>query len=157
KLLSELERLGLAKDTLVIFVNDNGGERVLDKKPLFPGKYTLWGGGNRVPRPVRGPRGLPPRAVSGPPGLTRGPAPPPLSAAGIARVRGSDGEDVLPILAGKAAARERTFFWRLRLPGEPVGQRAVRRGKWKYVLDRRVELLFDLDADPGERRTLAYR
>ena len=68
-----------------------------------------------------------------------------------------DGEDVLPVLAGKKPVRERTFFWRLQRSGELSGQKAARRGKWKYVLDREVELLFDLDADPGERKTLAYQ
>ena len=42
-------------------------------------------------------------------------------------------------------------------PEELVGQRAVRRGKWKYVIDREVELLFDMEADPGERKTLAFQ
>jgi hypothetical protein len=64
---------------------------------------------------------------------------------------------VLPILAGKKPVRERSFFWRLQRPGELFGQRAARRGKWKYVLDREVEFLFDLDADIGERRTLAFQ
>ena len=35
--------------------------------------------------------------------------------------------------------------------------KAVRCGSWKLVYDREVELLFDLDADPGERRNLAAR
>jgi arylsulfatase A-like enzyme len=82
-----------------------------------------------------------------------------LSAAGVALPRGAagDGEDVLPVLAGKAPVRDRTFFWRLLRPGETFGQKAVRRGGWKYVKDRGVELLFDLEKDIGERRNLAYR
>ena len=38
-------------------------------------------------------------------------------------------------------------------------QKAVRKGNWKYVLDRyeKLEFLFDLDNDPGERQTLAYK
>jgi arylsulfatase A-like enzyme len=81
-----------------------------------------------------------------------------LSAVGVAlpsRV-GVDGEDLLPVLAGKKPVRERTFFWRLQRPGETFGQKAVRRGRWKFVKDRGVELLFDLEKDIGERRTLAY-
>ena len=34
---------------------------------------------------------------------------------------------------------------------------AVRRGKWKYVYDREMELLFDLEKDIGEKHNLAYQ
>jgi hypothetical protein len=33
----------------------------------------------------------------------------------------------------------------------------VRRGKWKYVYDREMELLFDLEEDIGEKRNLAFK
>ena len=36
-------------------------------------------------------------------------------------------------------------------------QKAIRRGRWKYIKDRRLELLFDLDQDVGERRNLAFQ
>ena len=77
-----------------------------------------------------------------------------LSACGVAPPAGRvlDGKDVLPILTGKAAERERTLFWRIRHPAAPDAQKAVRRGRWKYLTDERVELLFDLQADPGETR-----
>ena len=55
KLLDALDDAGLAKDTLVIFLNDNGGERLSDNGPLFHGKYTLWEGGIRVPCVLRWP------------------------------------------------------------------------------------------------------
>jgi arylsulfatase A-like enzyme len=159
QLLAELDRLGLAKDTLVVFFSDNGGERLSDNGPLFHGKYTLWEGGIRVPGIVRYPGVIPAGTTSAQLVITMDVTATILAAAGVNPPRGVtlDGEDVLPVLAGKQPVRERTFFWRLQRPGEEVGQRAVRRGKWKYVLDREVELLFDLEADPGERRTLAYR
>ena len=68
-----------------------------------------------------------------------------------------DGEDLLPILCGKAPERERTLFWRIRHPAAPTPQKAVRRGHWKYLTDERVELLFDLESDPGETQDLAKR
>jgi arylsulfatase A-like enzyme len=68
-----------------------------------------------------------------------------------------DGEAVLPILAGKQPVRDRTFFWRLPRPDGKHGQKAVRRGKWKYIWDREMELLFDLEKDVGERINLAFR
>jgi len=40
KLLAALEQSGRAKDTFVIFLSDNGGDRLADNGPLFHGKYT---------------------------------------------------------------------------------------------------------------------
>jgi arylsulfatase A-like enzyme len=102
---------------------------------------------------------IPPRTVSSQPVIVMDLHATILAAAGLAAPAGLplDGEDVLPVLAGKKPGRTRTFFWRLHLPGETFGQKAVRRGKWKYIEDRGMELLFDLDADQGERRNLAYR
>ena len=31
----------------------------------------------------------------------------------------------------------------------------MRRGRWKFLTEGRVELLFDLDADPGETKNVA--
>lgn len=154
-LMAELDRLSLTKDTLVIFTNDNGGERLSDNGPLFHGKYTLWEGGIRVPCIVRMPDSIPAGTISQQPVITMDLTASILAAAGIAPTTDArfDGEDVLPILAGKKPPRERTLFWRL----QKSSQKAARKGKWKYMLDRSVELLFDLEADPGERKTLAYQ
>ena len=66
-----------------------------------------------------------------------------------------DGQDIFPVLTGKMPPQERTFFWRVVRPDQPVGQSALRRGKWKYIRDRKEELLYDLDLDPGEEKNLA--
>jgi arylsulfatase A-like enzyme len=66
-----------------------------------------------------------------------------------------EGRDLIPILAGKARAEERTLFWRIAVPTRQ--QRAVRQGNWKMLLDGDDLLLFDLKTDLGERRDLAAR
>ncbi len=159
KLLAEIDKLKLDKDTLVIFLSDNGGERLSDNGPLFHGKYSLWEGGIRVPCLMRFPGMIPPGTVSSQPIIAMDIHATILAAAGATAPAKLtlDGENVLPILAGKKPAKTRTFFWRLHQPGETFGQKAVRRGKWKLIEDRGVELLFDLEKDPGERKTLAYR
>jgi arylsulfatase A-like enzyme len=159
KLLAELDRLSLTKNTLVIFTNDNGGERLSDNGPLFHGKYTLWEGGIRVPCIARQPGVLPAGTTSAQPVITMDLTATILAAAGVRPPADAelDGVNALPILAGKEPLQERSFFWRLKRPGESTGQKAARRGKWKYVLDRNVELLYDLDADPGERKSLAFQ
>ena len=78
-----------------------------------------------------------------------------VGAAGTAESRELDGIDLLPILEGKAPPEARTFFWRTDYPA--YKQRAVRRGRFKYLLDDTTEFLFDLETDIGERTNLAYR
>src|SRR5262245_5083989 len=153
KILEALDAHGLARDTLVIFFSDNGGGRLSDNGPLFHGKYSLWEGGIRVPTIVRWPAVVPAGKISTQPVITTDLTASILAAAKVkvSTDRPLDGEDVLPILAEKNPPRERTFCWRMILPEEAIGQRAVRRGKWKYLVDRRMEFLFDLEKDVGER------
>jgi arylsulfatase A-like enzyme len=158
KLLDALHAAAKAKETLVIFLSDNGGERLSDNGPLFHGKYTLWEGGIRVPCVARWPGVFPAGTVSAQPVVLMDWTASILAAAGVDPAGlALDGEDVVPVLAGKRPARQRTFFWRLPRPIAYFGQKAVRRGKWKYVYDREMELLFDLEKDVGERRNLAAR
>ncbi len=49
EILAELDRQGIAENTLVVFSSDNGGERWSRTTPLFHHKATLWEGGIRVP------------------------------------------------------------------------------------------------------------
>jgi arylsulfatase A-like enzyme len=154
RILDALERKKLSNDTLVIFVSDNGGERLSDNGPLFHGKYSLWEGGIRVPCLLRWP-GMLSAKVSDLPLITMDLTSTILTAAGV--VMKLDGIDVVPVLTGKVAAKERTFFWRLPRPNSYFGQVAVRRGDWKYIFDRESELLFNLGNDIGERKNLAYQ
>jgi arylsulfatase A-like enzyme len=62
--------------------------------------------------------------------------------------------DLTPLLADKASPTERTFYWRIDRADRK--QKAVRKGKWKYVRDGAIEVLFDLEADPGERKDVMY-
>ena len=130
QILHSIDAHGLAGQTLVIFVNDNGGGRLSDNSPFFHGKYTLWEGGIRVPCLIRWPGRIPAGAVSNQAAIVMDLTASILAACGVVPPRGTklDGENILPILIGEQAHRERQFCWRVRPPGEVYGQRAIRRG-----------------------------
>ena len=155
EILAALDRLGLARATLVIFTNDNGGEWLSRNAPLFHRKATLWEGGIRVPLILWWPERLPAGKTSAQVAITMD-----LTASIIAATGTTlpdsyhpDGIDLLPILRGDAPLRDRNLFWRINRPSRQ--QRAVRSGRWKLLSDGGLLLLFDLATDPGERTDLA--
>jgi arylsulfatase A-like enzyme len=150
KILATLERLGLARNTIVIFTNDNGGEWLSHGGPLFHRKGSVWEGGIRVPALVRWPARLPAGRVSHQVGITMDLTASILTAASasVPPETKLDGIDLLPILSGTAPERTRTLFWRVQ--GART-QAAVREGDWKLVVDQARPLLFDLSRDVGER------
>ena len=64
-----------------------------------------------------------------------------------------DGDNLLPILSGRASPHPRKLFWRFKAGG----QRAVRDGDWKYLQIAGNEFLFDVVKDPRERANLKDR
>ncbi len=157
QILAELDRQGIAKNTLVVFSSDNGGERWSRNVPLFHHKATLWEGGIRVPCLMRWPGKLPAGKVTAQMGITMDLHATFLAAAGIAppTTKPLDGIDLVPLLTGQPA-RERTFYWRIDRSNRK--QHAIRQGKWKYLNDgNTMDLLFDLEADIGERTDLGYQ
>ena len=157
-MLAALERRGILDDTLFIFSSDNGGERLSDNRPLFNHKQSLWEGGIRVPCLMRWPNGrLPAGRTSRQAGITMDLTATIVAACGAAAPADyrPDGIDLAPFARGEQPAVDRTFFWRVGRSDRR--QKAVRSGKWKYVLDGQLPLLFDLENDIGERMDLGYR
>jgi arylsulfatase A-like enzyme len=155
QILRKLDALGLTKNTLVIFTNDNGGEWLSRNAPLFHRKDTLWEGGIRVPAIFRWPGRLPAGKTSRQAGITMD-----LTASILAATNTPvppdarlEGLNILPILEGRSPLVDRTLFWRISVPNRQ--QRAVRSGDWKLLLDGDDLLLYDLRADIGERNDLA--
>jgi len=152
-ILTTLDRLKLTRNTLVVFTSDNGGEWLSRNAPLFHRKSTLWEGGIRVPAIFRWPARLPAGIESKQVGITMDLTASILAAAG-ARPPASyrpDGIDLVPMLEGRSVI-ERTLFWRIQGPGRV--QRAIRRGRWKYLRDGGHEFLFDLEGDASEHQDL---
>lgn len=157
QVLAKLEANGELDRTLIIFTNDNGGERLSDNRPFFHHKATLWEGGIRVPTILRWPGRLPKGVTSVQPAMSMDLTATIASACGVQPDPSQpyDGIDLLPILSGQRAIAERTFFWRIRRADRH--QSACRRGNWKWISDSGFEQLYDLAKDPGERRDLSYR
>lgn len=156
-ILAELERAGIADNTLIVFSSDNGGERWASNLPLFHHKATLWEGGIRVPCLMRWPARLPRGKTTAQMGITMDLHATFLAAAGAALPKDKplDGVDLVPLIAAPKP-QERTFYWRMDRSNRK--QRAIRQGKWKYMNDgNTMDLLFDLEADLGERVNLGYK
>ena len=139
------------RDTLFIFVNDNGGatNNASDNGPLRGMKGSQFEGGIRVPGFVRRPAVFKPGSIVVPVSTLD------LVATAVATAKGDldglDGVDLDPWLHARKVDRpHQQLFWRR----GPVA--AVRDLDLKLI---RVEggetLLFDLQADPSERQDLS--
>jgi arylsulfatase A len=155
-IMATLKQRGLDKNTLVIFTNDNGGEWLSNNAPLFHRKDTLWEGGIRVPAIFWWPSVLPAGRTANTPGITMDLTATVLTAARTLVPANFEGRDLVPMLAGRMSAAtlaERPLFWRIDTRDRQ--QRAVRRGRWKLLVDGDDQLLFDLPRDIGERHDVA--
>jgi len=113
KVLAKLDELNLCNNTLVVFTSDNGGSTWSRNTPLRGSKSTIWEGGVRVPCLARWPGVLPRGKVTPQVSITMDWAATFRRSAGLASDRaGEDGIDLLPLITGKAPARDRTLFWR---------------------------------------------
>jgi arylsulfatase A-like enzyme len=145
KVLDSLRKAGLERDTLIVFLSDNGGPTMQGttingsrNDPLRGSKRTTLEGGIRVPFVLRWKGTLPEGVVYDQPVIQLDVLPTVLAAAGVA-VQSDwklDGVNLLPHVKGeKSTAPHDVLFWRL---GE---QTAVRRGDWKLVrYDRTVDV-----------------
>jgi arylsulfatase A-like enzyme len=141
------------RETLVLFTSDNGGERYSKMWPFVGRKWDLLEGGLRVPQIVWWPGRIPAGQTLDQVCITMDLSATAMAAAGVAVHPDYplDGQDLLPVLTGQRPEFERTLYWRM----ANRNQRAVRRGKWKYLKVADKEFLFDIEYDPRERGNLA--
>ena len=161
----KLNALGLADNTMVVFLNDNGGPKDVSYSnwPLRGHKGTYWEGGIRVPFIVSWPAELPRGRHYAHPVSSLDLLPTCLAAAGgaVPKDWAPDGVNLLPFLRGTNRDRPHEIlfwrFWRVAV---------VRQGPWKLIrvaedpLKKQRDLLLpliltNLDDDPGETRNLA--
>ena len=166
ELLDFLDDRGLAADTLVLFVCDNGWIQLPDESGYAPrSKRSPYDGGLRTPILVRWPgrpRGFAPGRSSFPVS-SLDLAPTILEACGLPREPGLGGVSLLDPLA---LARRPAIFGDVYAhdavdPDDPVSSLRWRwciEGRWKLILPHLSDespRLFDLRADPHEEHDLA--
>jgi arylsulfatase A-like enzyme len=175
QVLAALERKGLRENTLVIFSSDNGGPapgRITDNGSLREGKGTLYEGGVRAAACVSWPGRIKERSVVTQPlhMVDWYPTLLKLAGASLDQKLPLDGRDAWrTIAAGDASPHAEILI------NAAPNNGAIRAGNWKLVFNgdgfgtdvNRLEKggqvaavatkieLFDLAADPGERRNLA--
>ena len=158
RVLDTLEELGIADNTLVLFVGDNGGYTGTNGE-LRSTKGRLYEGGIRVPFIASWPDGLPAGQVYDEPVMHVDIMPTISATAGVPlpEDRHLDGKNLLPYWRGEAAeAPHEVLFWE-RDGGERY---AVRRGDQKLVNgndDREAPPqlgLYDLAEDVSEQNNL---
>ncbi|WP_413990874.1 arylsulfatase B [Labrys okinawensis] len=167
KIVEALHERGMRENTLIMFHSDNGGTRSKmfagegavagdlppNNSPYRDGKGTLYEGGTRVVALANWPGHVSPGQAEGVmhvvdmlPTLAK------LAGADLARSKPLDGMDVWSALATGKTGRGEVVY-----NVEPT-QGAIRDGKWKLywhvALPPKIEL-FDLDADPFEKRDLS--
>ena len=154
RVLQALEDSGIARDTIVIFTSDNGGERYADTWPFSGKKTELLEGGLRIPAIVSWPGRIPAGRVSKQVTANMDWMPTLLSAAGTAPdpAYPPDGMNLLPHLS-EGAVTERKLFWRYKA----LWQRAARIGDWKYLKILDNTFLFNVVDDPLERANFKER
>jgi len=165
RVLDALKENDLEKNTLIVFISDNGGSPLTgaNNAPLTGGKYSLWEGGIRVPMAVSWPGEI---------------------EAGKTVTQYVSATDILPTLAKAGGATvtdkdidgidlfspqdDRLLVWKWQKTW------AARQGKWKitnakenhwksepsnqYIAPIRDDLtikLFDIENDPGERNDVS--
>jgi arylsulfatase A-like enzyme len=170
QVLRTISERALDRRTIVVFTSDNGPwlgapprmmqagvERwdVGSAGALRDSKGSTYEGGFRVPGIVRWPGRIPEGQVSADmvSGLDLFPTLVRAAGATVPADRPIDGDDVMPLLTGAAAPREREFFY-----FSAAALHAVRSGRWKLragpPASPLVEL-FDLEVDPSERYNVA--
>lgn len=162
-LMAALDRLGVADNTVILFMSDNGSpSQCPSNLPLRGHKITPYEGGIREPMLVKWPGVARAGSVCRDPVVIEDFFPTILEMAG-AEWRGKtiqtvDGESFVPLLKGAGhTAADRAFVWHFpHVYGEPPFS-AIRQGPWKLIyhhIGRRLEL-FNLDEDLSEKHNLA--
>jgi arylsulfatase A-like enzyme len=160
RVLAKLDELGIADHTLVILTGDNGGDYQGTTAGLRDFKGFSHEGGVRAPLLARWPGKIAQDSTSDELVMGTDFYPTMLDAAGLPPrdTEHLDGISIAPLLTGKTDDLEReTLYWHYPHYHRTKPYGAIRKGELKlieFLEDGAIEL-YDLDADPREKRNLA--
>lgn len=156
KILDKLEKLNLADNTIVIFTNDNGGEKShihADNFPLRGMKSDAYEGGIRVPMAIRWKGQIKPNSVCNRIVSTLDFVPTFIDVAGgnYRKNQQLQGQNIMDILSvSDKTVDNRTLYWCL-----TKDKGAIRSGDWKLVcLPNKTPELYNLKNDIGEEKNV---
>lgn len=163
KIMTKLEKTGLADNTILIFFSDNGGAyKVANNGHLRAHKTWLYEGGIREPLIIRWPSKIKPGTKTDVPVTSVDFYPTFMDAAGAEPPAGYilDGVSLVPLMTKSKAPEREAIFWHY--PSETGSWEnrmasAVRKGDYKLIEfyeDNRKEL-YNIEKDPGEKNNLA--
>ncbi len=170
RILDQLEELGLASNTAVVFVSDNGGLSTLSGErthmptanlPLRAGKGWLYEGGIRVPLIIRWPGVVDTAVTIAEPTISTDLYPTLLAIAGLTPEpqQHQDGLSLAPLLTQSGSIDRAAIYWHFpHYHGSGnVPSAAVRAGDFKLIewLEDGEFELYNLLDDPGETKNLA--
>ena len=164
RILNTLQKTGLEKDTLVIFMTDHGGTPVYggSNRPLRGNKATLFEGGIKVPCIFRWPGKIPANSETdavtwaidiAPTFCDLGKARSPVGA------HGKSMKELILSAESNNWDNGRELLWQTGSHAElkRKGWVSLRKGDWKYLQTPNQEFLFNLKNDPCEARNLIER
>ncbi len=171
-----LQAKGIEKNTIIIFMSDNGGLSYAPPRggkphtqnlPLKAGKGSVYEGGIREPMIVKWPGVVKPASISLQPVIVEDFFPTILQMAGISNyksIQKIDGESFVAILKNNRYLDSmRTFTWHFPNKWQPQDgpginyKSAIRQGNWKLIYNMRdgSKELYNLAADLGESNELS--
>ncbi|MCK4564197.1 MAG: sulfatase [Verrucomicrobia bacterium] len=160
-LLATLDRLGVAGNTIVVFMSDNGSPSQCQRNlPLRGHKITAYEGGSRVPLVVKWPGTVKPGQTTGTPVIIEDIFTTFLEMAGVEPPKelAIDGQSFLPILKDPETERpERPLFWHYPNFYSRPAFSSVRQGDWKLIYwhgSQKLDL-YNLKTDLGESTDLS--
>jgi choline-sulfatase len=149
RLLDELQRSGLDKNTIVVYTSDHGQS---------VGEHGLWfhneptDCSSRVPLIIAGP-GIPAGKRTDAPVMHVDLFPTFMDWAGAATPNDLRGKSLVPLFNGPAKDRPDFAYSECHAEATCTGSFIIRKGPWKYIhYTYYADLLFNLDEDPNEYR-----
>lgn len=150
KVVKHIDDAGLGRDTLIVWMSDNGADGRGSNAPLRGHKGQLWEGGIRIPAIVRWTGRIPAGKVSSEQAVSMDLFTTFAKLGGGDPSTGIDGKDILPVMECKARSPHKELYFLYE------DQFAIRRGDLKLVqMPGKPPQLFDLAEDIGEERDIS--